>query len=79
MASLTYDDMLERKVVFGTPAAVVARLTALRDRLGLDGFVVELNPGGRITPELETRSLRLLTDEVMPAFRSSGRPGLHQG
>jgi alkanesulfonate monooxygenase SsuD/methylene tetrahydromethanopterin reductase-like flavin-dependent oxidoreductase (luciferase family) len=69
MASLTYDDMLARKVAFGTPAAVVDRLTALRDQLGLDGVVVELNPGGRIAPELETRSLRLLTHEVMPALR----------
>jgi alkanesulfonate monooxygenase SsuD/methylene tetrahydromethanopterin reductase-like flavin-dependent oxidoreductase (luciferase family) len=69
MASLTYDDMLERKVVFGTPAAVVDRLRALRDQLGLDGVVVELNPGGRIAADLETRSLRLLTQEVMPALR----------
>ncbi|HME94810.1 MAG TPA: LLM class flavin-dependent oxidoreductase [Methylomirabilota bacterium] len=71
MASLTYDDMLERKVVFGTPAAVVERLRALRERLGLDGVVVELNPGGRIAPELETRSLRLLAREVMPALRGA--------
>jgi alkanesulfonate monooxygenase SsuD/methylene tetrahydromethanopterin reductase-like flavin-dependent oxidoreductase (luciferase family) len=71
MASLTYDDMLERKVVFGTPAAVVERLHTLRERLGLDGVVVELNPGGRIAPDLETRSLRLLTREVMPALRGA--------
>lgn len=71
MASLTYDDMIERKVVFGTPAAVVERLRALRERLGLDGVVVELNPGGRIAPELETRSLRLLAREVMPALRGA--------
>ena len=69
MASLTYEDMLERKVAFGTPAAVVDRLSALRDQLGLDGVVVELNPGGRIAPELETRSLRLLTSDVLPALR----------
>jgi hypothetical protein len=31
--------------------------------------VAELNPGGRIPPELETRSLELLTREVMPAFK----------
>jgi hypothetical protein len=31
--------------------------------------VAELNPGGRIPPELETRSLQILTHEVMPAFR----------
>jgi alkanesulfonate monooxygenase SsuD/methylene tetrahydromethanopterin reductase-like flavin-dependent oxidoreductase (luciferase family) len=69
MASLTYEDVLARKVAFGTPAGVIDRLTQLRDELGLDGIVAELNPGGLIPPELETRSLQLLTREVMPAFR----------
>ena len=69
MASLSYDDVLTKKVAFGTAAGVIDRLTYLRDELGLDGIVAELNPGGRISPELETRSLHLLTHEVMPAFR----------
>jgi alkanesulfonate monooxygenase SsuD/methylene tetrahydromethanopterin reductase-like flavin-dependent oxidoreductase (luciferase family) len=69
MANLTYDDILARKVAFGTPAGVIDRLTQLREELGLDGVVVELNPGGLIPPELETRSLQLLTREVMPAFK----------
>ena len=69
MASLSYDDILARKVAFGTAAGVIDRLTWLRDELGLDGIVAELNPGGRISPELETRSLQILTHEVMPAFR----------
>jgi alkanesulfonate monooxygenase SsuD/methylene tetrahydromethanopterin reductase-like flavin-dependent oxidoreductase (luciferase family) len=69
MLSLGYDDILARKVAFGTPAQVIDRLTEIRDELGLDGFVVELNPGGLIPAGLETRSLRLLTHEVIPAFR----------
>jgi alkanesulfonate monooxygenase SsuD/methylene tetrahydromethanopterin reductase-like flavin-dependent oxidoreductase (luciferase family) len=69
MASLSYDDMLERKVAFGTPSRVIERLRQLRDELGLDGIVAELNPGGRIPPELETRSLELLARDVVPAFR----------
>lgn len=40
-----------------------------RHQLGPDGIITELNPGGRIPLELETRSLRLLTHEVMPAFK----------
>jgi len=40
-----------------------------RHQLGPDGIIAELNPGGRIPLELETRSLRLLTHEVMPAFK----------
>jgi alkanesulfonate monooxygenase SsuD/methylene tetrahydromethanopterin reductase-like flavin-dependent oxidoreductase (luciferase family) len=70
MASLTYDDVLAKKVVFGTPAGVVDRLNQLREELGLDGIVAELNPGGRIPVERETESLRLLTHEVLPCFRN---------
>ncbi len=69
MASLTYDDILAKKVAFGSPAGVIERLKQLRDELGLDGIVAEPNPGGLIPPELETRSLRLLTHDVLPAFR----------
>ena len=69
MAALTYDDILERKVVFGTAAAVIGRVKQLRDELGLDGIVAELNPGGFIPPALERRSLEILTHEVIPAFR----------
>src|SRR5438552_10170020 len=69
MANLSYDDILAKKVVFGTAASVIDRLGELREELGLDGVVAELNPGGRIPPELETRSLQLLTHEVMPAFK----------
>ena len=69
MASLSYEDILEKKVAFGTAAGVIERLRHLRDELGLDGIVAELNPGGRIAPELETRSLELLAREVVPAFK----------
>ena len=65
MASLSYDDMLARKVAFGTPAGVIDRLTQLRDELELDGIVAELNPGGRIPAELEARSLEILARGVL--------------
>jgi hypothetical protein len=69
MARLSYEDILEKKVAFGTAAGVIERLGRLREELGLDGIVAELNPGGLIPPELEARSLRLLAHEVLPAFR----------
>jgi len=69
MASLTYEDVLARKVVFGTAAGVVERLRQLQEELGLDGIVAELNPGGLIPPALETRSLQILAREVIPALR----------
>jgi alkanesulfonate monooxygenase SsuD/methylene tetrahydromethanopterin reductase-like flavin-dependent oxidoreductase (luciferase family) len=69
MANLTYDDILARKVAFGTAAGVIDRLQQLRAQLGIDGIVTELNPGGLIPLELERRSLQLLTRDVIPAFR----------
>jgi alkanesulfonate monooxygenase SsuD/methylene tetrahydromethanopterin reductase-like flavin-dependent oxidoreductase (luciferase family) len=68
MAALSYEDVLVRKVAFGTAAGVIDRLTCLREELGLDGIVAELNPGGLIPPELETRSLELLARDVIPAL-----------
>lgn len=69
MASLTYEDILARKVAFGTAAGVIDRLKQLREQLGIDGIVTELNPGGLIPLELERRSLQLLTRDVIPAFK----------
>ncbi len=69
MANLSYEDILAKKVAFGTAAGVIDRLTQLREELGIDGIVAELNPGGLIPLELETRSLQLLTHDVMPAFK----------
>jgi hypothetical protein len=69
MASLSYEDILARKVAFGTARGVIERLKQLRDELGLDGIVAELNPGGRIPPGLEARSLEILAREVVPALK----------
>ena len=69
MAGLTYDDILARKVAFGTAAGVIDRLRKLQAELGIDGIVTELNPGGLIPLELERRSLQLLGRDVIPAFR----------
>lgn len=68
MAALSYEDVLARKVAFGTAAGVIDRLNGLREELGLDGIVAELNPGGLISPALETRSLELLARDVIPAL-----------
>lgn len=69
LATLTYDDVLSAKVAFGTTAGLIDRLTQLREDLGLQGIVAELNAGGMIPYEGVKRSLRLLTREVMPAFK----------
>jgi alkanesulfonate monooxygenase SsuD/methylene tetrahydromethanopterin reductase-like flavin-dependent oxidoreductase (luciferase family) len=69
VAGLTYDDILKTRVAFGTAAGLTERLATLRDEVGLDGVVAELNPGGLLSMEQMMRTLRILTHEVIPAFR----------
>ena len=69
LAALTYDDILSTKVAFGSAAGLIDRLTQLQEELGLQGIVAELNAGGMIPYEQTKRSLRLLTHDVMPAFK----------
>jgi len=69
LQTLTYDDALRGKAVVGTPEMVVDRLHALREELGLDGILAELNCGSLIPHERVMRSLRLLCEKVMPQFK----------
>jgi hypothetical protein len=69
LSALSYEDMLTTKVAFGSPAGLIDRLTGLREELGLKGIAAELNPGGLLPRALEMRSLQLLTQQVMPAFK----------
>ena len=69
VASLTYEDILKTRVAFGTAPRLIERIRELQDELGLDGIVAELNPGGLLSTEQMHRTLRILTQEVMPALR----------
>ena len=69
LANLTYQDILETRVIFGTPEMVVERLSQFKEMLGLTGFAAELNPGGLLPPAAVHRSMKLLAEEVMPAFK----------
>lgn len=60
---------MNTRVAFGTAASLRDRLARLRDELSLNGIVAELNPGGMLPLERMQRTLRILTHEVMPAFR----------
>jgi alkanesulfonate monooxygenase SsuD/methylene tetrahydromethanopterin reductase-like flavin-dependent oxidoreductase (luciferase family) len=57
--------------VFGTPEDVAKRLQILRESLGLSGFIMESNVGGRILPEYVLQSIRLVGQEVAPRLRAS--------
>ncbi len=69
LATMSYEEMLETKVAFGTGETLVDRFTELKEELGLDGLVAELNAGGLIPEEAVVRSLRVMTQQVMPAFK----------
>jgi alkanesulfonate monooxygenase SsuD/methylene tetrahydromethanopterin reductase-like flavin-dependent oxidoreductase (luciferase family) len=69
LSSLTFEQILHTKVAFGSAAGLIDRLSQLKEELWLDGIVGELNPGGLIPAERVQQSLRLLTHEVMPAFK----------
>jgi alkanesulfonate monooxygenase SsuD/methylene tetrahydromethanopterin reductase-like flavin-dependent oxidoreductase (luciferase family) len=66
---LSYDRILETRVAFGTATSLVGRLRVLRDDLGLDGIIAELNPGGLLPMEQMRRTLHILAHEVIPAIR----------
>ena len=66
---MTYDDWLRDKVVFGTPEAVVDRLSQLIEDLGLSQIVYEINFGRRIPKELQLNCLKLINERVVPRLR----------
>src|SRR5205807_7315930 len=69
LRNLTYADALRGNVLVGTPDSVAARLKELRDEIGFDGILAELNCGGLIPHDRVLNALRLLCQEVMPQFR----------
>ena len=68
LEKLTYDEALGGQVLIGTPQSVGERLGALRDELGIDGILAELNTGGLIPHAQVMTAMRLLCEEVMPRF-----------
>jgi alkanesulfonate monooxygenase SsuD/methylene tetrahydromethanopterin reductase-like flavin-dependent oxidoreductase (luciferase family) len=68
LQTISYADALRDKVIVGTPASVAARLEEVRQQLGLDGVLAELNCGGLIAADKVMHSLKLLCQEVAPRF-----------
>jgi alkanesulfonate monooxygenase SsuD/methylene tetrahydromethanopterin reductase-like flavin-dependent oxidoreductase (luciferase family) len=68
LQSIAWPDVLREKVIVGTSDRVAERLHDIRDELGLDGILAELNCGGLIPHARVMNSLRLLCQEVMPRF-----------
>jgi alkanesulfonate monooxygenase SsuD/methylene tetrahydromethanopterin reductase-like flavin-dependent oxidoreductase (luciferase family) len=71
LTTLTYEDVVQERVVFGTPERVADRLQTLQDTLGLSGFIMEANIGGRIPPNGVLQSIRLFGQEVASRLRAA--------
>ncbi|MBV9459213.1 MAG: LLM class flavin-dependent oxidoreductase [Bradyrhizobium sp.] len=68
LQTVSYDEALRDKMIVGTPDLVAEKLRRLREEIGLDGILAELNPGSLIPHALVMNALRLLCQEVMPRF-----------
>ena len=69
LMTIDYEEVLKSKIVVGTPAMVVDRLSTLKQSLGLSGILAEMNCGMRIPHDRVVNSLRLMCSEVMPHLR----------
>jgi len=69
MANLPYSEVLDNRVIYGTPEQVVDRITEVQEDLGITGLVMECNYGGRIPYERVINSLQLISEKVMPNFK----------
>ncbi len=69
LSALSYDDILQDRVAFGTAARLIDRVNEWRDKLGIDGITAETNAGGLLSEAQVKNSLRIITRDVMPAFK----------
>jgi alkanesulfonate monooxygenase SsuD/methylene tetrahydromethanopterin reductase-like flavin-dependent oxidoreductase (luciferase family) len=69
LSALSYDDILATRVAFGSAAGLIERITEWQAVLGIDGITAELNAGGMLTAAQVKNSLRIITRDVMPAFK----------
>ena len=69
LAALTWENVQKEKVAVGTPEMVIEQFQKMKETLSLSGIVAELNAGEGIPRENIERSLRLLCEKVIPAFK----------
>ncbi|MBI08511.1 MAG: hypothetical protein CMM55_03220 [Rhodospirillaceae bacterium] len=69
LEALTYDDILKSRVAFGSASGLIDRFNEWGEVLGIDGVIAELNAGGMMTEAQVKHSLRIITHDVMPAFK----------
>src|SRR6266436_683658 len=68
LQTITYDEALRDKIIVNTPKRVADRLMGLKEELGLDGILAEMNCGTKIANQQVMKSLQLLCEKVKPQF-----------
>jgi alkanesulfonate monooxygenase SsuD/methylene tetrahydromethanopterin reductase-like flavin-dependent oxidoreductase (luciferase family) len=68
LQTISYEDALREKLIVGSPERVADRLMGLKETLGLDGILAEMNCGTKIPHPRVMKSLQLLCEKVMPKF-----------
>jgi alkanesulfonate monooxygenase SsuD/methylene tetrahydromethanopterin reductase-like flavin-dependent oxidoreductase (luciferase family) len=68
LQTISYDEALRDKIIVGTPEQVTDRLMGLKEELGLDGILAEMNCGTKIPHQRVMKSLQLLCEGVKPQF-----------
>ena len=67
--SMSYDDWLRDKVVYGVPEKVVDRLQRLREELDLTQILYEVNHGRQLPYALQLENLKLINERVIPKLK----------
>ena len=70
LANVTYEELLEDRLAYGSPDTVVQKLRSIIDRLGLEGVIMEPNVGGTLSESQVLNSIRLYATEVAPKLRN---------
>jgi len=70
LANVTYEELLEDRLAYGSPDTVVQKLRSIIDRLGLEGVIMEPNVGGTLSESQVLNSIRLYASEVAPKLRN---------
>ena len=69
LSNVSYADLIQDRLAYGTPEVVAGRLKQLTEILGLSGVVIEPNVGGGIPADQMFNSVRLFAHEVAPLLR----------
>jgi alkanesulfonate monooxygenase SsuD/methylene tetrahydromethanopterin reductase-like flavin-dependent oxidoreductase (luciferase family) len=66
LQSMSYEDVLDNMVIYGTPESVVERLQELQEELGINQVTYEVNFGCSVPLEHQVKAVQLINEKVAP-------------